>query len=99
MIIQTSNYSSTNVSMEVIDDYNRCLFRCYFTKGQLDQFIGTLTQHRANMAAANYQHYSDGSNQHREAGPHQPCADPSGNSGWDGGSVGGYGGGGCGNGL
>jgi hypothetical protein len=60
MIVQTSNYSSTHVSMEVIDDYNCSLVRCYFTQQQLDHFIRTLPRHRANLAATNYQRHDSG---------------------------------------
>lgn len=102
MIVQTSNFSSSQVSMEVIDDFNRSLFRGYFNLQQLDQFIRTLSQHRANLVAANQpRQVSRGYEQHREAAPAHAGMNPAGNTGWDGCGTGGggYGAGGCGNGL
>ncbi|MGY8666175.1 hypothetical protein Q3C01_28020 [Bradyrhizobium sp. UFLA05-109] len=102
MIVQTSNYSFNQVSMEVIGDDNRSVVLCYFNLQQLDRFIKTLSQHRANLVAANQPRQTGGSHvQHREAAPAHAGMNPAGNTGWDGCGTpgGGYGGGGCGNGL
>jgi len=99
MIIQTFVHSSNQVSMEVKDDHHRNLSCCTFTLQQLDQFIQTLSQHRATMAASQQSQRSGGYLGHREAGPAHGGMNPGGYGAWDGSGGGGYGAGGCGNGL